>query len=255
MIGALDLGAGDLLLFGAGTVLLLLYLGLRIAGRDPLAGNPSPPGRARELEAFAVLLLSILVQVFVAGGLAAVGRAGETTIVLAATAAATAVAGMAALMLLRGAGPAGPAVRGAGAGVLGFVASFPVVATVLLGWKALLSDLGGSTAEQPILTSLRADLPVFFLVAVIGAPLSEEIIFRGLLHGALRRRFGMAVAAIISAAIWAAVHRHLPTAPAHFVLGVALSLTYEKTGTLWGPIAFHAAFNGWQFAQVAAGGR
>jgi membrane protease YdiL (CAAX protease family) len=235
--------------------LLLLYLGFRLRGRDPLGGNPAPPGRARGLEAAAVLLASLVVQVLVAGGLVGIGVGSETTVVLTATAAAVAVAGGAAFVWIRGAGPAGPALRGSGVGVLAFVASFPIVAGVLLAWKAVLTEMGGGVEEQPILTSLRADLPVFFLVAVIGAPLSEEIIFRGFVHGALRRRFDVKIAAVVSAAVFAAVHRHLPTVPAHFALGLALSLTYEKTGTLWGPIAFHAAFNGWQFVQVALGGR
>jgi membrane protease YdiL (CAAX protease family) len=246
VIAAYGLAGADLALFTAGTLLVLLYLGLRLGGRDPLAGNPSPPGRARPGEAFAAL---------VAGAMTEAEIGGATAVVLAATGASTAVALAAAFLWLRKAGAAGPPARGAATGLLCFAASFPVMALVLLGWQAVLTALGGTVEEQPILTSLRSDLTAFFLVAVIGAPLSEEIFFRGLVQGALRRRFGFPLAAVASAAIWAAVHRHLPTVPAHLLLGLALSLTYEKTGTLWGPLAFHAAFNGWQFAQVAAGGR
>jgi len=83
--------------------------------------------------------------------------------------------------------------------------------------------------------------------AVIGvciAPVLEETIFRGYFYGTLRRHFGPLVGIVVNASLFAAIHGNLLGLPALFVLAVCLTLAYEATGTLFVPMAMHAAFNG-----------
>ena len=108
---------------------------------------------------------------------------------------------------------------------------------------------GPETAPQPIVSflmehqSLRDRLSVI-LIAVVAAPLTEELIFRGCLYGILRQIGGRFVAIAVSSLLFALIHGHIPSLAGLIILSVGLSLLYEKTGSLWAPILLHAAFNG-----------
>lgn len=81
------------------------------------------------------------------------------------------------------------------------------------------------------------------LLAVVGAPLSEEVIFRGYIYPAVKRLIGMKFSVVFSAALFAAVHLNLHALLPLFVLGIILAVSYEMTGSLWMPIAIHLTFN------------
>jgi len=82
-----------------------------------------------------------------------------------------------------------------------------------------------------------------FGIAVIAAPATEELIFRGCLYGALRKSSGRFPAIMISSVLFALIHGHLPSLPGLLVLAVGLALVYERCGSLWAPISMHAGFN------------
>jgi membrane protease YdiL (CAAX protease family) len=75
------------------------------------------------------------------------------------------------------------------------------------------------------------------------APLVEEVIFRGLIYGWLRAHMPIAVAVIVSAAIFAAAHVIPLLLPALFVVGIILALVYEYSGSLWTSILLHSIQN------------
>jgi membrane protease YdiL (CAAX protease family) len=80
--------------------------------------------------------------------------------------------------------------------------------------------------------------------SVIWAPLGEEVAFRGVLYPALRRRFGVAPAVALSAAVFAVAHGYGVVGFAEvFWSGVLWALAYERTGSLWPSIVAHAAGN------------
>ncbi len=95
------------------------------------------------------------------------------------------------------------------------------------------------------------------VVAGMVFPFVEEILFRGLLHDWLHRRFGAVAACIGSAAIFAGAHGILVLLPALFVVGVMLAWARQKSGSLWPPIILHGSFNSIMvlllFAVLAAG--
>ena len=82
-----------------------------------------------------------------------------------------------------------------------------------------------------------------FGIAVIAAPVTEELIFRGCLYGILRKSSGRVPAIVVSSVLFALIHGHLPSLPGLIVLAAGLALVYERCGSLWAPISMHASFN------------
>jgi membrane protease YdiL (CAAX protease family) len=76
-------------------------------------------------------------------------------------------------------------------------------------------------------------------------PLAEEVYYRGILYRWMRVRWRVPVAATASAAIFALTHPQyaLPFMVLVALFGVVLALTYERTRSLWPPIALHATNN------------
>lgn len=99
--------------------------------------------------------------------------------------------------------------------------------------------------------SLLQLLALFATVSVL-APLAEEIYFRNFLLSLLKRKFGLAVALVVSASLFALVHFQFIDHPGVvgwvttgllFGLGLINALWVARTGLLWLAIASHAAYN------------
>ncbi len=137
-----------------------------------------------------------------------------------------------------------------GFGVLVGVVMAYSLFSYLMAPDSMLSDLG------PFIGMVRSELVVMLaIVAVIGAPLSEELLFRGFLLSALAKtRLGFMWAAIITTAAWSALHFNysLLGLGAVFVTGLTLSWLLWRTGSLWVPIFCHALYNGLVLCVVVA---
>ncbi len=83
------------------------------------------------------------------------------------------------------------------------------------------------------------------MVAVGGviAPLGEEALYRGVLYGWLRRKWGPLAGTIVSALIFGISHWNPYWAAFATVVGVVLAVVYEKSGSLWPPILVHMSYN------------
>jgi uncharacterized protein len=86
------------------------------------------------------------------------------------------------------------------------------------------------------------------IIAVVVAPIVEEVVFRGILFRALADRIGLWIGAIVSSAIFALIHIEVvlsqPVALGGlFMVGLLLALAYHWTGNLLVPILGHAVFN------------
>jgi uncharacterized protein len=95
-----------------------------------------------------------------------------------------------------------------------------------------------------------AKLAVLALVAGLLAPVCEELMFRGLLQRALRRRLAPAPAIAITAAAFALAHPLLDWSlgtfaivPALFALALVSGIAAEETGDLSVSILLHMGFN------------
>jgi CAAX protease family protein len=78
---------------------------------------------------------------------------------------------------------------------------------------------------------------------VIGAPLAEELTFRGLGYSLLER-YGAWVAIVGSALAWALAHGLVEAFPLIFALGVGLGFLRRVTGSIVPGMLLHATFNG-----------
>ena len=97
------------------------------------------------------------------------------------------------------------------------------------------------TSKLPGVTGVSIVLAVASLVIV--APLVEEIVFRGLVFGALAGRLGIVASAVISSLLFGLVHGDPVLFPSLAALGFVAALAYAATGNLWVSIILHALNN------------
>lgn len=123
----------------------------------------------------------------------------------------------------------------------------------LIAYWVIVGLLGGEAPTQEVVEAATdAVRPLERLLMVLGvvllAPVSEELVFRGVLLGALRRTRSDRFAVVVSAAVFAGVHLLDPNAvlavPFLFVTGIVLGKSVVATGRLGRAIAIHAGFNG-----------
>jgi membrane protease YdiL (CAAX protease family) len=82
-----------------------------------------------------------------------------------------------------------------------------------------------------------------FVIVGIGAPIAEELFFRGLTQRSAERRFGPTVAWVGTAAFFAVTHFELLQLPALFAFGLILGWLARRTGRLGMSIFSHLGFN------------
>jgi membrane protease YdiL (CAAX protease family) len=94
-------------------------------------------------------------------------------------------------------------------------------------------------------------LVMLVLVVVIGAPLVEELVYRGLLQGTFVRRVDAALGVVVVAAWFALVHFRPVEYPGLFLFGLVLGACTLRTGRLGMGVLAHLTFNALGLALVA----
>lgn len=85
---------------------------------------------------------------------------------------------------------------------------------------------------------------VTLLFVGILVPLSEELFFRGAIYTWLRDHAPVWVAVLVSSVLFGLGHADsLGVVAASFIMGVVNALVFEKTRSIWVPVAIHAANN------------
>jgi len=116
------------------------------------------------------------------------------------------------------------------------------------GFMKWMESLGVETVQDTVKLLQTSNNPLVMglmvFAAVVAAPLCEEIVFRGYLYPATKKFAGPWVAGICTALVFAAAHGSLAALLPLFVFGCLLVFIYEKTGSLWAPMAVHFCFNG-----------
>ena len=139
--------------------------------------------------------------------------------------------------------------RGASAAILeGMLWSLPAL-LVAVGY-AYLTTHWGWLAEKiesasKASTLYESDTSVVFWLAglaIVAAPICEEIIFRGMVFKGLRRGFGVGTAVLVSSAVFAVVHPALSFVPV-FLMAVCAALAFERSKSLLAPMMVHALYN------------
>lgn len=86
---------------------------------------------------------------------------------------------------------------------------------------------------------------LMMIYSVCLAPISEELIFRGVTYRIARRAFPFWIANFIQAALFGIFHMNPLQGCYTFILGLFMGYICEKGGTLYHAIFFHLLFNFW----------
>ncbi len=130
-----------------------------------------------------------------------------------------------------------------------YLAFMPLFFLMALGYGQALEKLGFPVDRQPVIEmftdpSLGPLARVYLaLMAVLAAPLAEEILFRGIALPALLKNMRPWPAAVGLSLLFAAIHLHVPSLVPLFVASLAWTAGYILSGTLLVPVLMHALFN------------
>lgn len=122
-------------------------------------------------------------------------------------------------------------------------------------------DLAGRWAGRPELPEFMSKayqsagfVPLLWIAVIIGAPVGEEMFFRGfLLSGIAKSRVGGLGAVVITSLAWAAIHVQYDLFDISYIfcLGLVIGWFRLRTGSLWPPILMHMLVNLIATIQVA----
>ena len=241
----------------------------------PLSGPPGPPsgpvqepdalpalpwGPGRALAALAILLALLAGETVLIAGLfdpelESLGSRLALQVALAAT-----LFGVAFVAANPGSGIATPATLGLRRPTRNWVlptvgAYFGYIACAVVIVILVAPEQEDVTRELGVDEGTFGAIAAGLLIITV-APLTEEVFFRGFLFAGLRRATPWLVAAVISAGIWALFHY---TGPGSWgvvlqlaIFGVWLSWLYQRTGSIWPPIAVHTFNNAVAFAILTS---
>jgi hypothetical protein len=132
-----------------------------------------------------------------------------------------------------------------GAGVAMGIGCVFVGGAVIQLTYAIVEQVTGSppATRDPITVFGPSWEAVAAVMALLLAPVCEEILFRGFLFGGLRRRMRFRWAALLSAIPFAALHADPVRLVGLTVIGVMLAGIYERRKTLVASMAAHATLN------------
>jgi len=94
-------------------------------------------------------------------------------------------------------------------------------------------------------------LGVLIIVVVFGAPVVEELVYRGLIQGHLRRSINQYAALLITAVWFAGIHLQVVEFPGLFAFALVLGTCFHFTKRLGMSVLAHVAFNATGLVLVA----
>ncbi|CAN2041798.1 CPBP family intramembrane metalloprotease [Candidatus Magnetomoraceae bacterium gMMP-15] len=117
----------------------------------------------------------------------------------------------------------------------GLIAAFVFGISFLIGINPLFM-------LRTSLPDMKLELIMFFLIGGIIGPVTEEIVFRGIIYGFLRR-WGFVTALLLSILIFIVFHPIKGIPLTQIVGGFIFAVAYETTGYLLSPIIIHVLGN------------
>lgn len=137
-----------------------------------------------------------------------------------------------------------PALRAVSLGIVAFVASLGPVFLVMF---AIQHALGPNSASHALLEFMKKNKTPEAAMwvgasAVVTAPLLEELLYRVILQGHLRKLIHRDKAVVVVAVIFCVAHGW-PNMLGLFPLAIALGVLYDRTNSYLAVVTAHAAFN------------
>ena len=136
----------------------------------------------------------------------------------------------------------------AGFCVKSYISLLPILALVLVLNIQMFRFIDVKPPSFTPVTIMLKEKNIFILIilafeAVFLAPVFEELIFRGLFYGFLRRRLPFFISSLISGLVFSLLHENPFAVLPITVLGMALAFVYEQKKNLLYPIALHSIHN------------
>jgi membrane protease YdiL (CAAX protease family) len=131
---------------------------------------------------------------------------------------------------------------------LGFASQYILMNVINWPLMQLFPDSFSSDEISQRATDLTNTAPglwvvVLILIVVVGAPIVEEIVYRGAVQSHLQRTAGTTAALLGTAVLFAAIHMSFIEFPGLFAFALVLGYTRLRSDTLGLPIVTHMAFN------------
>ncbi len=140
------------------------------------------------------------------------------------------------------------ALENVGKGILAYLAAMPAIAAAnVISW--LLLQRAGVPQEPQFAMKILVEphpawLKVYLLImAILSAPIAEELLFRGVCFPALAKRTAPLRAAILMSLLFAVIHMNAYAFLPLFVMALTLSAAYAWTRSIIVPLTMHAMFN------------
>ncbi len=138
-------------------------------------------------------------------------------------------------------------------GVQTYAVAVPIIILISLVSKYFIDE--NPLESNPVFTLLIDGDSSFafisvFVMAVVLAPILEEILFRGLLFRLLQRKWSTELAAVVTSVIFGMIHFNLYSFLPITILGMILAWSCQKSNSLITPIIAHALWNGTTLLSV-----
>lgn len=117
----------------------------------------------------------------------------------------------------------------------------------------MISQFGEGLIEHYLVRAIKEakgglSLSLLALIACVFVPVSEELLYRGFVYNIFKRNFRrLSLAIIITALVFIVLHINPVWFPSLFLISIGLTMLYEYTGSLIGPIVAHSVINGMVF--------
>ncbi len=113
---------------------------------------------------------------------------------------------------------------------------------IFMGMEWLFNLLGYTMESSILAASAGSTTLIMVLFTVIGAPIFEEIIYRGFAMNTAKK-YGKVFAIVISAVLFGVMHMNIPQAVFAFMMGIVLGYVAMEYSIGWA-MAFHLINNG-----------
>ena len=100
-----------------------------------------------------------------------------------------------------------------------------------------------NTVMQMSSSVLSMSMPVMLLIMGVLGPISEEIVFRGIVLNGYKRSGNAFRAILFSALLFGLMHMNFNQAAYAVFLGIVMAVLVEATGSLWSSAIFHMTVN------------
>lgn len=117
-----------------------------------------------------------------------------------------------------------------------------ITQSIAITIESYLGVKTGSNNTESILSLIKI-APFMILVTTIIGPILEEVIFRKIIFGALYKKFGFFISALISSVLFSAAHMEFEHLLLYSAIGFTFSYLYVRTNTIFVPIFAHTFMN------------